>query len=93
MTTTCENVNAATPRVVVADKAGACFGVERALKLALETGRAAEGPVHTLGPLIHNPVVVRELESSGLPIVAEWPPEAGLGRALRDRISRAAGLS
>ena len=36
---------------------------------------------------------LRELESSGLPIVAEWPPEAGLGRALRDRISRAAGLS
>ena len=75
MTTTCENVNAATPRVVVADKAGACFGVERALKLALETGRAAEGPVHTLGPLIHNPVVVRELESSGVTVVAATDEE------------------
>lgn len=36
---------------------------------------------------------LRELERDGLPIVAEWPPAAGLGRALRDRISRAAGLS
>ena len=36
---------------------------------------------------------LRELEGEKLPIVAEWPPEAGLGRALRDRISRAAGLS
>ncbi len=81
MTTTCENVNAATPRVVVADKAGACFGVERALKLALETGRAAEGPVHTLGPLIHNPVVVRELESSGVTVVASTD-EVGEGATL-----------
>lgn len=34
---------------------------------------------------------LRELERDGLPIVAQWPPAQGIGRALRDRISRAAG--
>ena len=34
---------------------------------------------------------LRDLERDGLPIVAQWPPLAGIGRALRDRISRAAG--
>lgn len=36
---------------------------------------------------------LRELEKDGLPIVAQWPPLVGIGRALRDRISRAAGLA
>ena len=36
---------------------------------------------------------LRDLEKDGLPIVAQWPPLEGLGRAIRDRISRAAGLS
>jgi L-threonylcarbamoyladenylate synthase len=36
---------------------------------------------------------MRELETDGLPIVAQWPPVEGLGRALRDRIARAAGLA
>ncbi len=35
---------------------------------------------------------LRELERENLPIVAEWPPETGLGRAMRDRLSRAAGM-
>ena len=44
--------------------AGFCFGVNRAVKLTyelLEQGR----PVATLGPLIHNPQVVEDLESKG----------------------------
>ncbi len=36
---------------------------------------------------------LRELEKEGLLILAQWPPEEGIGRALRDRISRAAGIS
>lgn len=36
---------------------------------------------------------LRELEKDDLPIVAQWPPLGGIGRALRDRISRAAGLA
>lgn len=36
---------------------------------------------------------LRELENDGVTIVAQWPPIEGIGRALRDRISRAAGRS
>ena len=35
---------------------------------------------------------LRELERDGLPIVAQWPPADGLGRAMRDRFARAAGV-
>ena len=49
--------------VTVAQNAGFCFGVRRAVALAEE--RAACGPVATLGPVIHNPQVVRSLEEKG----------------------------
>ncbi len=52
-------------RVVIAQHAGICYGVERALKLA---GEAADGggSVHTLGPLIHNPQAVQALKDRGV---------------------------
>jgi 4-hydroxy-3-methylbut-2-enyl diphosphate reductase len=49
--------------VTVAQNAGFCFGVRRAVALAEE--RAALGPVATLGPIIHNPQVVRSLCEKG----------------------------
>jgi 4-hydroxy-3-methylbut-2-enyl diphosphate reductase len=52
-------------QVIVADKAGACFGVERAIELVRAAAAHAEGDVFTLGPLIHNPRVVDELEHAG----------------------------
>lgn len=52
--------------IEVASHAGVCYGVERALKLAREAAMDGEVPVHTLGPLIHNPIVVDELASSGV---------------------------
>ena len=50
--------------IEIARRAGTCYGVQRALDLAIQAGQASSdaGPVHTLGPLIHNPLVVRELE-------------------------------
>ena len=53
-----------TKQIILAKTAGFCFGVNRAVKLTyelLEQGR----PVATLGPLIHNPQVVEDLESKG----------------------------
>ncbi len=43
--------------IVLADAAGFCFGVKRALDLTVKmVNEAASGtPIHTLGPLIHNP--------------------------------------
>ena len=61
--------------VIRAKRAGACYGVQRALDLAM---RAAErsGAVYSLGPLIHNPIVVAQLEEQGVRVahsVAEIP--------------------
>lgn len=53
-------------QIVVAKHAGACYGVERALKLARACAQESADAVHTLGPLIHNPIVVRDLEHSGV---------------------------
>lgn len=62
------------PTVEVAAQAGACFGVERAL--ALVDGLLADHDpeahgVHTLGPLIHNPLVVDGLAQQGVSVISE----------------------
>jgi 4-hydroxy-3-methylbut-2-en-1-yl diphosphate reductase len=51
--------------VKVAQHAGVCYGVERALKLANEAADGG-GQVRTLGPLIHNPQAVAALHARGI---------------------------
>lgn len=51
--------------ILMADSAGYCFGVRRVIHMAEET--AANGnTVHTLGPIIHNPRKIEELEAEGV---------------------------
>ena len=53
----------------IAEYSGYCFGVKRALSLAREalSGEKADNKkVYTLGSIIHNPGVVRELSKKGL---------------------------
>jgi small subunit ribosomal protein S1 len=57
--------------VIVADNAGFCFGVKRAIKMANDTIDAAASPVKALGPLIHNPQVVGSFQRRGLQVVAD----------------------
>ncbi len=52
--------------IIIASRAGFCFGVKRAIKTAYDTARDAEGEVATLGPIIHNPQVVSRLEDAGV---------------------------
>lgn len=53
--------------VRLARKHGFCFGVEHAIELAEQTLRDnPPGRVAALGPVIHNPEVVRRLEREGL---------------------------
>lgn len=52
--------------IEVARYAGVCYGVERALGMAEKAADEARKPVNTLGPLIHNPLVVNDLESIGV---------------------------
>lgn len=54
--------------VILAENAGFCFGVNRAMDLALEIGAEQADSVYTLGPLIHNPQAVRKLKSVGIEV-------------------------
>lgn len=60
-------------RILIARSAGFCFGVKRAIAIADETagkgGAAKEGPIHSLGPIIHNPQAVERLEKKGVRVV------------------------
>ncbi len=53
-------------RVKLAKTAGFCWGVERALDIALDTANDASGEVLTHGPLIHNPQTVELLEEKSV---------------------------
>lgn len=55
------------PRIEIAKNAGACYGVKRALSMALEAVQP-NGVAHTLGPLIHNPRVVNDLAEKGIEV-------------------------
>ena len=57
--------------VTVAKTAGFCFGVERAIEMAEAQAKKSEGPVYTLGPLVHNEAVIRDLEAQGVYAVSE----------------------
>lgn len=48
--------------IIVADSAGFCFGVKRAIKMASKSADNIDGNINTLGPIIHNPQVVEKLE-------------------------------
>ena len=52
--------------IEVARYAGVCYGVKRALGMAEKAAGEARKPVNTLGPLIHNPLVVNDLERIGV---------------------------
>ena len=81
-------------KVVLAKNAGACYGVQRALDMANEAARNF-GRAYTLGPLIHNPGVVADLESRGVHVASCLEDAAsdavvirshGVTPELRDRI-------
>jgi 4-hydroxy-3-methylbut-2-enyl diphosphate reductase len=67
--------------VKISESAGFCWGVERALELALKAAEEAPGPVRSLGPLIHNPGVIADLEQRGVNVISE-PEEAGKGTVI-----------
>lgn len=54
-------------KVRLAETAGFCFGVERAVEMALRiAAEPGRGAVYTLGPIIHNEEVVADLERRGV---------------------------
>ena len=92
---------AAIPTITVAKTAGFCFGVDRAVNLVyslLDEGKK----VNTLGPIIHNPQLVADLERRGarsIDRLADADPGAtvvirshGVGAEVYDELARM-GLS
>ena len=67
-------------KLFVAEYAGYCFGVQRAMDIIDKAQAVTEGPVFTLGPIIHNSRVVSSLEQRGImPAVGvdqDFPPGA-----------------
>lgn len=59
--------------LICAGVLGFCMGVRRAVELAAEAGRDSSRRVFTLGPLIHNPKVLADLQNSGVETLDELP--------------------
>ena len=57
-------------KILLADKAGFCFGVKRAISTAFKASTG--GRVYCLGPLIHNPQEVERLRRSGVRTVEDF---------------------
>jgi (E)-4-hydroxy-3-methyl-but-2-enyl pyrophosphate reductase len=55
-----------TRQIIVAENAGYCFGVKRAVEMTVEYNKKKKFKVYTLGPLIHNDDVVKSLEEQGI---------------------------
>ena len=58
-------------KVILAQTAGFCKGVRRAMARVLEQSDMADRPIYTDGPLIHNPQTIQALERRGVRIMDE----------------------
>ena len=58
-------------KVKVAETAGFCFGVKRAVDKVYELIDTEQKPIFTLGPIIHNEGVVSDLEAKGVHVITE----------------------
>ncbi len=57
-------------KIYIAEHAGYCFGVKRAVEMAEKIlEESVDMPIYSLGPLIHNPQVVEYLNSKGLKVI------------------------
>ncbi|MFR8564901.1 MAG: 4-hydroxy-3-methylbut-2-enyl diphosphate reductase, partial [Blautia sp.] len=90
-------------KVKVAETAGFCFGVKRAVDKVYELITSGVSPIYTLGPIIHNEEVVSDLEKKGVAVVSEEELSMlsggtvvirshGVGKAVYDKLERL-GLS
>lgn len=84
-------------KVKVADSAGFCFGVKRAVDKVYELIEQGVTPIYTLGPIIHNEEVVADLEKKGVAVISEEQLDSlktgtvvirshGVGKAIYDKL-------
>ncbi len=58
-------------KVILAQTAGFCKGVRRAMAKVLEQSDQTDGPIFTDGPLIHNPQTIEVLERRGVKAISD----------------------
>jgi len=56
-------------KVILAESAGFCFGVQRAVEEAIKVQKKYDKKIYTLGPLIHNNDVVNYLEENNVSVI------------------------
>ncbi|MRR36147.1 4-hydroxy-3-methylbut-2-enyl diphosphate reductase [bacterium] len=54
--------------IILAKRAGFCFGVKRATQMAFEAAEEG-GETYSLGPIIHSPQVVKRLDELGVKVI------------------------
>jgi 4-hydroxy-3-methylbut-2-enyl diphosphate reductase len=59
-------------QVIVAEHAGFCWGVKRAIEIATTTRKKEEDTIYVLGHLVHNEEVVHKLEEMGIEVVEDF---------------------
>ncbi|MBQ8305680.1 MAG: 4-hydroxy-3-methylbut-2-enyl diphosphate reductase [Blautia sp.] len=85
--------------IKTAETAGFCFGVARAVDKVYELIREGVSPIYTLGPIIHNEEVVRDLEEKGVCPISEEELSSlaegtvvirshGVGRGIYEKIKK-----
>lgn len=84
-------------KVKVAKTAGFCFGVKRAVDKVYELIDEGRHPIYTLGPIIHNEAVVKDLEEKEVRVIEEQDLDSlnggtviirshGVGKKIYERI-------
>ena len=58
-------------KIKVAETAGFCFGVKRAVDKVYQLIEEGTSPIYTLGPIIHNEEVVADLATRGVRVISE----------------------
>ena len=57
-------------KVELANTAGFCFGVKRAVEMVYEQAEKHKGErVYTFGPIIHNEEVIKDMEERGVSVI------------------------
>ena len=83
--------------IIVAKTAGFCFGVSRGVSMVYDLVDSGK-KVCTLGPIIHNPHIINDLENRGVSIIdsPEQAPDGctvvirshGVAQSVADQLSR-----
>ena len=58
-------------KIKIAETAGFCFGVKRAVDKVYQLIQEGISPIYTLGPIIHNEEVVSDLAGKGIQVIEE----------------------